>query len=149
MTEDVPNGFSVQKEFTSAGWIEQSGKYVYSGTLDSGGTQITYITMRVTEELLSKQAINRKNVVNIISSFNRNNIDLIKGNYLISSDLDSEAIVKILGYNMGISKAVTKINDGKVTDLTKCELGDKITYTINVKNTGANTAHFGNIKNIG
>lgn len=148
MTEDVPNGFSVQKEFTSAGWIEQSGKYVYSGTLDSGGTQITYITMRVTEELLSKQAINRKNVVNIISSFNRNNIDLIKGNYLISSDLDSEAIVKILGYNMGISKAVTKINDGKVTDLTKCELGDKITYTINVKNTGANTANFGNIKNI-
>ncbi len=146
--EDIPAGFELVPSGTTYGWVNESGKYTYSGTVNSGGKNTMYISMRVTTSLLSKQAINKTNTVNIISSYNRNNIDLISGNYLRNSVLKSQVTVKILGYNMSISKAVTKINDGKVTDLTKCEIGDKITYTILVKNTGTSSANFGNLQDI-
>lgn len=146
--EDVPAGFEVVSSGTTEGWTIESGKYTYSGTVNYGVKNTMYISMRVTESLLSKQAINKTNTVNIISSYNRNNIDLISGNYLRNSVLTSRVTVKILGYNMSISKVVTKINDGKVTDLTKCEIGDKMTYEIRVKNTGTSSANFGNLHDI-
>lgn len=148
LTEDVPAGFEIVPSGTTEGWMNESGKYIYNGEVNSGGTNTLYMSMRVTESLLSKQAINKTNTVNIVSSYNRNGIDLINGKYLRNSTLTSKVTVKILGYNMSISKAVTQVNDGEVKDLTKCELGDKITYTILVKNTGTNTANFANLHNI-
>lgn len=145
VSETVPDGFAVTE---SSGWTKEGNNYVYEATLNSGGTTTKYISMRVTESLLSKESQSRTNYVEIVSARNRNSVDLINGGYLINSNLKSESTVKILGYNISVSKKVTSINNGKVTDLTKCELGDTITYTIQVTNTGRSSADFGNIYNI-
>ena len=145
VSETVPDGFAVTE---SSGWTKEGNNYVYEATLNSGGTTTKYISMRVTESLLSKESQSRTNYVEIVSARNRNSVDLINGGYLINSNLKSESTVKILGYNISVSKKVTSINNGKVTDLTKCELGDTITYTIQVTNTGRSSADFGNIYRI-
>lgn len=146
LVENIPSGFQVTSSGTNANWRAEGNNYVYNGEIASGGTTLIDISMVVTPSLLNTQAVNKKNTVEITNITNKNGVDVKP--YVISSTLKAECTVKILGYNMSVSKAVTSINDGAVANLTQCELGDKITYTIQVKNTGANSANYGSLYKI-
>ena len=126
--ENVPDGFVV----SSNGDFRQDGnKYIYDYTSDSGGATTLKIKMRVTTKLLNTSSLSKTNTAKINSSTIKNRF----GVNVIKRDLESSSTVKVLGYNMSVSKVIKTIN-GRTDDLTKCELGDTIEYTINVKNTG-------------
>lgn len=144
--EDViPTGLTYKS--CNTGWLKSGNSYKCGLTILTGKTMDLYITTEVTMPI-SNDDIEVVNRAEIKTVTNKNDVD-------ITTVKTGEAKVTILGYNAELDKYVTKVNGSAVdtvgNDINRISMnngdknnnpvvvkkGDKVVYTISIKNTGS------------